>query len=126
MSIGENIKRNRKLAGLTQAQLAEKLGVTQQNIAMFESDKTNIKFTTLSKISKALDVSVIDLLESTKIGNLISDFGVETYLQVDDNDELNLLGEFRMLNPTGKAEAVKRVEELTHIEKYVIKEEPSK
>ena len=37
-----------------------------------------------------------------------------------------LMQYYNALNPTGKAEAVTRVEELTHIEKYVIKEEPSK
>lgn len=35
-----------------------------------------------------------------------------------------LLQYYDALNPTGKAEAVKRVEELTHIEKYTTKEPP--
>lgn len=123
MSIGESIKKHRKLAGLTQAQLAEKLGVTQQNIAMFETDKTNIKLTTLSKIAKALDTPVADLLESAALEKLLYESG-HTSIHVE-YEELELLGEFRTLNPTGKAEAIKRVEELTHIDKYT-KKEPSK
>lgn len=35
-----------------------------------------------------------------------------------------LLQYYDELNPTGKAEAIKRVEELTHIEKYTTKEPP--
>lgn len=35
-----------------------------------------------------------------------------------------LMQHYNALNPTGKAEAVKRVEELTHIEKYTTKEPP--
>ena len=61
MSIGKRIKNARKKAGLTQRELGEILGVKQQTIAMFESDKTNIKFSTLCRFSKALGVPLNDL-----------------------------------------------------------------
>lgn len=72
MTIGENIKKARKKAGLKQSDLADKLGITQSAIAMFENDKTNIKLSTIRKISDALSLSMADL-----IGNNWGIFGIE-------------------------------------------------
>ena len=62
ITIGENIKRIRKEKGLTQKQLAEMLGVTQQMIGTYENNKRTPKLDTALKIAKALDVDVLDLL----------------------------------------------------------------
>ena len=43
----------RKSAGLTQKQLAEKLGTSQANIAELEKGKRNITFSTLAKYARA-------------------------------------------------------------------------
>ena len=56
MNIGDNIKRIRKEKGLTQKQLAKKLGVSQQNLAQYESNKRYPKLATARKIATALDV----------------------------------------------------------------------
>lgn len=51
ISIGARIRQARKLAGLTQKELGARLGIKQQSIAMFENDKTNIKYSTVKKNS---------------------------------------------------------------------------
>ena len=38
MSVGENIRRYRKLRGMTQAQLAEAVGLTEGAVRHYESD----------------------------------------------------------------------------------------
>ena len=43
----------RKSAGLTQKQLAEKLGTTQANIAELEKGRRNITFSTLARYARA-------------------------------------------------------------------------
>ena len=43
----------RKAAGLTQKQLAEKLGTTQANIADLERGRRNITFSTLARYARA-------------------------------------------------------------------------
>ncbi|NBI64908.1 XRE family transcriptional regulator [Clostridiales bacterium] len=63
MTIGANIKEARKAANMTQKELGKKLGMTQSAIAMFENDKTNIKFSTLEKIANALQVPALYLLD---------------------------------------------------------------
>lgn len=72
MNIGERIKHIRKESGVTQKQLAEKLGMTQAAIVQFESEKSNPKIDTLKKIANALNVSVTDFLDD---GESITEIG---------------------------------------------------
>jgi transcriptional regulator with XRE-family HTH domain len=61
--IGENLKKARFRAGLTQAELAEKAGTTQTTVARIERDAVQPEVTTVRKLAKALDVSIADLLD---------------------------------------------------------------
>ena len=68
MSVGENIRRYRKLRGMTQAQLAEAVGLTEGAVRHYESGIRAVKPELLESISAALVVSV----------NALKDYGVET------------------------------------------------
>lgn len=61
MRSSEKIKNARLQAGLTQKELAKRLGTSQQNIAQYENGKRVPKIETLQKIAKALKVSVNEL-----------------------------------------------------------------
>ena len=50
------LERLRKERGLTQVQLAKRLGITQGTFALYETGKRNPKIETVKKIAKALDV----------------------------------------------------------------------
>ena len=63
LSFGEKLKNARKSAGLTQEQLAEKLGVSRQAITKWEADKGLPDIENIKLISKALDVSIDYLLD---------------------------------------------------------------
>lgn len=56
------IKEIRKEKGLTQAQLAEKLGVFQSVVQKVESGTVDLDLKWMKKLSKALDVSPLELL----------------------------------------------------------------
>lgn len=60
---GENLKRLRKKKGLTQTQLAERVGVTYQSIGQYERGETSPSGKTLKKLADALDVGFYDLLD---------------------------------------------------------------
>ena len=64
MTVGERIKTFRKKKGLTQKQLAEKLGIIEETIRKYELGKLNPKKETLLRIAQALDVQLIDLDDS--------------------------------------------------------------
>lgn len=63
MNSGERIRKYRKEAGLTQKELGERLGVSQQHIAQYENGKRIPKIETIDKIAVALNVSRNDLLD---------------------------------------------------------------
>ena len=57
MSVGENIRRYRKSRGMTQAQLAEAVGLTEGAVRHYESGIRAVKPELLESISAALGVS---------------------------------------------------------------------
>lgn len=61
MTTGQRIKAARKAAGLTQAELANKLDIPYQSIGQWERDLRNPKRETLRRIAAALGVSEFDL-----------------------------------------------------------------
>ena len=63
MSIGEKIRIQRKQAGLSQEQLAEKLNVSRQAITKWETDKGIPDVDNLKILSKLLNVSIDYLLD---------------------------------------------------------------
>ena len=68
MSVGKNIRRYRKSRGMTQAQLAEAVGLTEGAVRHYESGIRAVKPELLESIAAALGVSV----------NALKDYGVET------------------------------------------------
>lgn len=61
----------RERAGLTQQQLADKLGVTQQTIWYYENGRREIKSSVLIEMSKALDCTVSELLGITEVAGIV-------------------------------------------------------
>lgn len=130
MTIGERIRFFRKEQGLTQDDLARKMGIKRGTLAQYESDRRNPKLETLEKISGALGV---------EIGKLCGLSSLDDILKVADPDakedlykiagvaaqNINIQGQreelesaFDKLNNIGREEAVKRVQELTRLSKY--------
>lgn len=61
-TLGDRIADLRKEIGLTQAQLAEKLNISQQLVANYEQGQRRIHAELLLKLSKILYVDLYDLL----------------------------------------------------------------
>ena len=102
MEIGELIKEARKEAGLSQKALADSLGISQQNIAQWESGKRNPKINSLLKIAFAIGLPYTAFLPAiersykyTKIENIMDD-----------------------LNTTGQEKVIDYAEDLSKIPEY--------
>ena len=67
-TIRKNIKKYRKLKGLTSEELSEMVDLSHEFIRQIESEKVAYNFSvdTLYKISVALDVSIDDLIKKDK------------------------------------------------------------
>ena len=119
---GDMIRKYRTEKGLTQKKLGELCGIADSNIRKYESGNQNPKIETLQKIADALDIPVNRLLAGKIISRdelkeKLSEYGL-THLVPDTEEERTVLENCKKLNETGKKEAAKRVEELTHLEKY--------
>jgi DNA-binding XRE family transcriptional regulator len=67
--LAANVLRVRTERGMTQAQLAEAIGVAQPRIAEVERGDANPRLSTLSKIAHALGITLSELLEDNLYGN---------------------------------------------------------
>ena len=66
--VRKNIKKYRKLAGLTQQELADMIGVSMHYISQIESAKPYKYFTLIiiGRIADALNINIKDLFEKQK------------------------------------------------------------
>ena len=61
--LGVNLARFRKLAGYTQTEIGELIGVSQSLLAHYEAGRRNIPVSLLVPISDVLKISIIDLFD---------------------------------------------------------------
>lgn len=85
MEFGKNLERLRKDAKLSQTELAEKIGLTQQVVSGYEKGKSYPNLEVLCKIADTFHVSVDSLLDH--------------YVVEEDNKmEMRLLSYFKKLS----------------------------
>lgn len=58
----ERLKEKRKELGLTQAQLAARVGCTQKDVARWETDEREPRLSALKKLAEALECKVDDII----------------------------------------------------------------
>lgn len=130
--IGEAIRKQRKIHGLTLNELGEKMGISGSLVGQYERGVVNPKYETIIRFADALNVEPRDLLGraftdvvNPEIERLArnADDTTETRLyfsgrvvQMTIQDRLNEA--FSELNKEGQKVAVERVKELTQIPKY--------
>lgn len=122
MSIGEDIKRMRIEKNMTQQELGQKLGVSQQMIGQWETGKANPKKETIEKIAKALDVDPYSLYSFDMASEELEKIINQRISQEKENED-KLLDNYRKLNDTGKSRLIDYGEDLTKIPEYQEKDE---
>lgn len=144
MDIGTRIKELRKARGMTQKELAKKTSLSIASIQGYEQKKYKPKLNTIAKIAVALDVLLLDLVDTddpilqneiTAINipdlNYINSVLRSTRSQniyelnqiLSDKNDIqqlfwDLLTNFNLLNEFGKKEAVKQIELFSKIPDY--------
>lgn len=70
MSIGENIKKYRKIKSLTQTQLAKEIGKSESTIQKYEANEVMPPIDVLTKISEVFNISIGVLIKDTNEPNI--------------------------------------------------------
>lgn len=112
--LGQLIKQYRTQKGMTQADLAQKVGTTMQNISQYERGIRNPKIQSLQKIADALGVDVFSL----------SDFDTATKMLEDDINRKEEPAKPEEKEPAGQKTL--STEEKRHIKKYRLLNEAGK
>lgn len=72
MELGEHIKRIRTAKGLSQKEVVVEAGLDKAQYSRIENGKTDPSFTTVSKIAKALGVSLAELFSDNVLDDVNS------------------------------------------------------
>ena len=150
LTTGERIKQARKQAGMTQKELAKKLGISYVGVSQWENNLRNPKQETIQRIADAIGCDFYWLLWGEKLStpqristNVMRMFCSDDphvkkaaelaayYTETDYKKkgysftqiEERLIFIFSQLNLAGQQKALERVEELTEIPKYQRTEE---
>lgn len=130
MTVGERIQAARKKAGMKQSDLAGKLGVAVITIGQYERGKREPRLGQLKAISAALDVDVNWLMNGYTLeqrDQASKDYVARRFAEAEvwkaRKDEIG--EDLAKLNDDGQIEAVKRVKELTRLDEYRRRAEPS-
>lgn len=117
--IGNRIKTRRKELNLTLKQIADIVGVASSTIQRYENGTiSQLKLPVLESIAKALDINPTWLVRDDA-PMILNHLNKSENIKKQNSLELILLDSFNKLNKEGKSEAIKRVEELTYISKYI-------
>ncbi|WP_374214203.1 helix-turn-helix domain-containing protein [Candidatus Desulfosporosinus nitrosoreducens] len=65
LGLGRNIAKRRKKRGLTQKELAKRVGISEDYLSMIEREKRRPHVKTIVRISKCLDVEIELLLRKS-------------------------------------------------------------
>ena len=127
--IASKLRDARKNVGLTQKEVADKLGVTFQAISNYERGVNKIEASTLYRLCELYGISTASILSGTNH----PDFTFHLFLQIykeeleeyfahslskTSEDESRLLSSYRSLNSEGKVKALDHIEDLAAIDKY--------
>jgi transcriptional regulator with XRE-family HTH domain len=82
--IGNNIKNFRNIKGLTQKELGKKIGKALTTVQQYEYGEVTPPIETLEKITKALDVHIINLLGLEKEHKSIAKLTVDTKVNMTE------------------------------------------
>lgn len=118
MEIKDIIRKKREELNLTYEQLGDLVGVGKSTVRKWETGMIeNMRRDNIVSLAKVLNISpaVIMGWEDTEEIKNLNNNGLS-------KKEMILLSSFNKLNDLGKNEAIKRVEELTEINKYIEEE----
>lgn len=119
--IGFEIQKARKKLGITQKELAEKVGVSAPAIMRYEKGQREPNKEIIEKIATALNISPTSLMnwdswDEEKLSKEVQ--VIEQISEVFGEHAVQVLQYFQELNDIGKEKAISDIADMTEIPKY--------
>jgi transcriptional regulator with XRE-family HTH domain len=105
--VAVRIREARRALGLTQDELARRVGVSRSAIAQWETDRTGQVRANLARVAAVLGVS---------IGYLITGGSESGLINVETADERALLGLYRQIREPGRSELLRNARRIAAIQ----------
>lgn len=141
--LGLNIKEIRDIRKISAAELANRIGVSAAAVSKWETGTSSPRYDKIQAICDVLNIPVslfytwepdswYKTLDENELNQICNDFkdaesltytSIYKFLYESESDLGKLYRSFDSLNETGKEEAIKRVNELTEIPKYIKKKD---
>ena len=102
VALGATIRVRRRTIGMSQEALAEKCGVSFQQVQKYENGVNRVSFSRLVQIARALDCRVTDLMGVLDVPNDAS-AEMDILSRIRTPGALELLTEFERLSPDARA-----------------------
>ena len=117
-NIGNLIKDAREKAGMTQKELAEKMGTTPQNISQYERNIRNPKLETRERLAEAMGLPDDTFLITYEDPQMVE--ALEKFIDHSEEhsfpEKIEII--FQSLNEAGQRVALERLDELAQLPKY--------
>ncbi len=110
---GQNIRQYRKMAGLTQAELAEKVGISTMSVRRYESGERIASRELIGAIAAALGVDAYSLYSFEQASAALVG-------RISARDRV--IAALALLNDTGMEKAAEAVEMIAEVPRYRIEE----
>lgn len=121
----EILKQIRKSKNMSQKDLAEKVGLTQQAVALIENGKRKLEldlFLNMLTAMNATDSEINDSLKHSKAAPVLLALRTETVTtstSYTDETEEQLLDYFSLLNENGRKKAVELLQILSKVPEFI-------
>lgn len=112
MTVGEKIQYYREIAGMTQKQLAQKMGITHATLSRYEAGKIKPTVASLAQIASILKITT----------NKLTDFELALSGLTQNENEKSIIETYRRLNPIGQQRVITYVTDIASMEQYLKKE----
>lgn len=119
VKIGERIRALRLDAGMTQEELAQRIGLKKQNISRYENSRVEPNIRTAKRIAEALGVS----LEEMAVGVTVAETPISSELEQSSSaailteDEQELLAKYQQLTELNKGRVLQQIDTLIENQK---------
>lgn len=113
IALGAAVRIRRRTIGLSQEALAEKCGVSFQQVQKYENGANRISFSRLVQIARALDCRVVDLMDVLDAPDREASGDLDLLARMRTPGAIDLLAAYERMAPEARASLVALLRSLT-------------